>query len=352
MKKLLALILALCMILALAACGQQAASPAPAATEAPAAAPAGNDSAPTPVDSAPAPAASGLTDADITKDLTIIVPSGAGGATDIAIRAFVEFFKDHWPTNVNVINIGGAGGSAAYNELKNYDNDGYTITVAMASYPMNLAIGTFAGEYTWDTWEPICGLFSGYFSLCVRSDSPINTFEEFVNEVKTNPNFKYGLYSNSPATGIRLVLEDYTGVKFNAIDVAEDAKATELLAGRVDAVADFFSQQNIYVKSGDFRCLGIFVGDRLAEFPDIPTMKEQGVDYDITTQIMGLIAPQGTPQEMVDYICQKVQETYEQEEGLKPKYDELYYESLFMNSADYTEFVQGLIDNYDKFING
>ena len=210
MKKLLALILALCMILALAACGQQAASPAPAATEAPAAVPAGNDSAPTPVDSAPAPAASGL---------TIIVPSGAGGATDIAVRAFVEFFKDHWPTNVNVINIGGAGGSAAYNELKNYDNDGYTITVAMASYPMNLAIGTFAGEYTWDTWEPICGLFSGYFSLCVRSDSPINTFEEFVNEVKTNPNFKYGLYSNSPATGIRLVLEDYTGVNFNAIAV-------------------------------------------------------------------------------------------------------------------------------------
>ena len=94
------------------------------------------------------------------------------------------------------------------------------------------------------------------------------------------------------------------------------------------------------------------MGDRLAEFPDIPTMKEQGVDYDITTQIMGLIAPQGTPQEMVDYICQKVQETYEQEEGLKPKYDELYYESLFMNSADYTVFVQGLIDNYDKFING
>ena len=133
MKKFLALILALCMILALAACGQQAASPAPAATEAPAAAPAGNDSAPPPVDSAPAPAASGLTDADITKDLTIIIPSGAGGATDIAVRAFVEFFKDHWPTNVNVINIGGAGGSAAYNELKNYDNDGYVDKMTMVS---------------------------------------------------------------------------------------------------------------------------------------------------------------------------------------------------------------------------
>ncbi len=328
------------MVFALCACGQKAApAEAPAATpaEAPAEAPV---------------EAQGLTDADITKDLTIIVPSGAGGATDIAVRAFVEFFKDHWPTNVNVINIGGAGGSAAYNELKNYEADGYTITVAMASYPMNLAIGTFAGDYTWDTWEPVSGLFSGYFSLCVRSDSDVMTFDDFVERVKTDPSFKYGLYSNSPATGIKLVLEDYTGTSFNAIDVAEDAKATELLAGRVDAVADFFSQQNIYVKSGDFRCLGIFVNDRLAEFPDIPTMKEQGVDYDITTQIMGLIAPKGTPAEMVEYIDQKVRETYEQEEELQPKYDSLYYESLYMNSADYTEFVQGLIDTYDKFING
>ena len=81
-------------------------------------------------------------------------------------------------------------------------------------------------------------------------------------------------------------------------------------------------------------------------------MKEQGVDYDVTTQIMGLIAPQGTPAEMVEYISAKVRETYEQEEGLQPKYDQLYYESLYMDSAEYTAFVQGLIDDYDRFING
>lgn len=342
MKKIIALFLILALACSLVACSSE---PNPDTSD-------GSETQSGGQSSSDSGVSSGITDADITKDLTIIVPSGAGGATDIAIRAFVEYFKDHWPTNVNVINIGGAGGSAAYNELKNYDNDGYTISVAMASYPMNLAINTFAGEYTWDTFEPICGLFSGYFSLCVRSDSDIQTFEDFVNAVKTNPNFKYGLYSNSPATGILLVLEDYTGTTFNAIDVAEDAKATELLAGRVDAVADFFSQQNIYVKSGDFRCLGIFTSERLEEFPDIPTMKELGVDYDITTQIMGLIAPDGTPQEMVDYICQKVKETYEQESELQSKYNELYYESLFMESKEYTDFVQGLIDDYDKFING
>lgn len=348
MKKFAALFLALSLLLTLAACSGQ--------TEAPSKENEPNVNEQTGGETPSTPDASstdvGITDEDITKDLTIIVPSGAGGATDIAVRAFVEFFKDHWPTNVNVINIAGAGGSAAYNELKSYENDGYTISIAMASYPMNLAINTFAGEYTWDTFEPICGMFSGYFSLCVRSDSDIQTFDDFVNEVKNNPDFKYGLYSNSPATGIRLVLEDYTGTSFNAIDVAEDAKATELLAGRVDAVADFFSQQNIYVKSNDFRCLGIFVSERLAEFPDIPTMKELGVDYDITTQIMGMIAPDGTPQEMVDYICRKVRETYEEEPELQKKYDELYYESLFMESAEYKEFVQQLIDDYDKFING
>jgi len=285
-----------------------------------------------------------------TKDLTIIVGSGAGGATDIAMRVFVKYFQKHFPTRVNVINIGGAGGSVAIAELQKRQNDGYTLLTQLSSMPLNHAIGTFT--FTWEDFEPISGLFSGFMTTVVRSDSDIKTFSDFAKRVKEDKSFRYGVFTNSPSTGILLVLEDYLGVKLNVIDIPESGKQTELLAGRLDGTSDFFAQMKPFIDSGDFRSLGVFVPERLDNYPDIPTFEEMGVDYEITNMMMGLFAPKGTPKEIVSYIDSKIKETYEQEPNLLKELNDLAYFPQYMNSQDYIKWLDPVFKDYVRFIEG
>jgi len=283
-----------------------------------------------------------------TKELTIIVGSGAGGATDIAMRVFVKYFQKHFPTAVNVINIGGAGGSVAIAELNKRPVDGYTVLTQLSSMPLNHAIGTFS--YTWEDFEPISGLFSGFMTTVVRSDSDIKTFADFAKRVKEDKSFRYGVFTNSPSTGILLVLEDYLKVKMNVIDIPETGKQTELLAGRLDGTSDFFAQMKPFIDSGDFRSLGVFVPERLKAYPDIPTFKEMGMDYSITTMMMGLLAPKGTPQEIVDFIDNAVRETYEQEPGLLDDLNNLAYFPQYMDSKEYIGWLEPVFKDYVRFV--
>ncbi|MDR1518870.1 MAG: tripartite tricarboxylate transporter substrate binding protein [Planctomycetota bacterium] len=280
-----------------------------------------------------------------TRDLTVIIPSGAGGATDIAFRSFTKHFQKHFKKSVNIINIGGAGGSVGYNEfLKENDMSGHTLVTQLASMPLNYAIGTF--NYTRRDFAPVCSVFSGYMTLCVRNDSPIKTFDDFKKSIKSNPDFRYGVFSNSPSTGVLLALEDSLGMKFKVIDIPEVGKQSELLAGRLEASSDFFAQMKPFIDSGDFRSLGVFHHERLPAYPDIPTFKEMGVDYSITDQIIGLFADKGTPSEIIAYIDKAVRETFAQEPELTKDFENLGYIGNYKSTDDYIAWLDNIFSDF------
>lgn len=281
------------------------------------------------------------------KPITLLITFEAGGTTDVATRLFVKYWQKNLPENVNVINIDGAGGNVGIAEAKKQKGDGYYLVVQSAPFAMNAALGT--ANFTWEDFEPISLYFESYMALCVRSDSEYQTFDDFKKAVEEDPaNMKYGVYAGSPMMSTLLALQDYTQAQFNVVDIPK-TKATELLAGRVDAYCDAFAQMKSYIDSGDFRCLGVFAPERLAEYPDIPTMKEMGVDYIITEQKYGMWAPKGTPDEILDYLNESIKKTYEDPEFAE-ELSKMCFVPVYTTRAEYTDWLTSIYTKFSEFV--
>lgn len=281
------------------------------------------------------------------KPITLLITFEAGGTTDVATRLFVKYWQKNLPENVNVINIDGAGGNVGIAEAKKQAGDGYYLVVQSAPFAMNAALGT--ANFSWEDFEPISLFFESYMALCVRSDSPYQTFEDFTAAMKKDPqSLKYGVYAGSPMMSTLLALQDHTKTQFNVVDIPK-TKATELLAGRVDAYCDAFAQMKSYIDSGDFRCLGVFAPERLSDYPDIPVMKEFGVDYMITEQKYGMWAPKGTPAEILEYLNSTIKATYEDPEFAK-ELGKMCFVPTYTTREEYENWLKNIYADFADFV--
>lgn len=281
------------------------------------------------------------------KPITLLITFEAGGTTDVATRLFVKYWQKNLPVNVNVINIDGAGGNVGIAEAKKQAADGYYLVVQSAPFAMNSALGT--ANFTWEDFEPISLFFESYMALCVRSDSSYNTFEDFTDAVKSDPEaLRYGVYAGSPMMSTLLALQDYTKTSFHVVDIPK-TKATELLAGRVDAYCDAFAQMKSYIDSGDFRCLGVFAPERLKDYPDIPTMKELGVDYVITEQKYGMWAPKGTPEDILEYLNSTIEATYEDPE-FADELSKMCFVPTYTTRDEYENWLNNIYSTFADFV--
>lgn len=281
------------------------------------------------------------------KPITLLITFEAGGTTDVATRLFVKYWQKNLPVNVNVINIAGAGGNIGIAEAKTQNNDGYYLVVQSGPFAMNAALGT--ANFTWTDFEQVSLFFESYMALCVRADSEYQTFEDFKNAIQKDPKqIRYGVYAGSPMMSTMITLQDYLGVKLNVKDLPQ-TKATELLAGRVDAYCDAFAQMKAYIDSGDFRCLGVFAPQRLEDYPNIPTMKELGIDYILTEQKYGIWAPKGTPIEILEYLNDTIKKTYEDPE-LAQELKKMCFTPIYTTREEYITWLDKIYTDFANFM--
>lgn len=332
-RSALCLLLALAMVLGLTACGGPAAeSTPPDKSEAPAA----QSQAPAPADDYP------------SKDITVLVTFEAGGTTDVAVRTFVKHIQKYVPVTINVLNISGSGGNVGLAEAVQQDPDGYYFVIQSGPFPMNAALGNVT--YTYEDFDHVSMMFQSYMALAVRADSQYETFDDFkaAATAAEDGTFKYGVYAGSPMVSTRLALEDALDTHFHIIDL-DSSKSTELLAGRVEAYCDAYAQLKPYVESGDFRILGVFADERMAQDPDIPTFKEMGVDYIITQQCYGMWAPKGTDPAVLDYMNDAIKQAYEDPE-LQAEMDGLGYAARYTTRAEYTQWLEDIYSSFAEFV--
>ncbi len=294
---------------------------------------------------------SGLAFADAdypSRDITVLVTFEAGGTTDVAVRTFVKYIQKYIPVNINVLNISGSGGNVGLAEAVQQAPDGYYFVIQSGPFPMNAALGNVV--YTYEDFEAVSMMFQSYMALAVRADSDYQTFDDFkaAAQAADPGTFKYGVYAGSPMVSTRLTLEDALGVQFHIIDL-DKAKSTELLAGRIEAYCDAYAQLKPYVESGDFRILGVFADERLEKDPEIPTMKEMGIDYIITEQCYGMWAPKGTPSDILDYMNNAIRQAYEDPE-LQAEMDSLGYAARCTTREEYSEWLENIYTSFAEFV--
>jgi len=227
--------------------------------------------------------------------VNFIIPVAVGGGTDLTFRALSEAAKPHLDRNIVVHNLTGAGGAIG-------------LTQAATKAPTGLNINSYTSEiFTLPIFQPV--LFSGKdfkpvilvnedpACLVVPADSPLDTLEKFIAAAKAKPgqisvgNSGFGNIWHLSASafaqkaGIELLQIPYTGA-------APTVQA--VLGGHIQAFVASPPEVATYVEGGKMKILAVMADKRSAKFPDVPTLKEKGIDLSIGTwRAIGV--PSATP---------------------------------------------------------
>jgi tripartite-type tricarboxylate transporter receptor subunit TctC len=234
-----------------------------------------------------------------TKEVQIIIPYASGGATDLIFRALAATTGKYLGKAVIVVNRPGGGGAVGCTEAAQAKPDGYTLVSAIT--PLTILPHQVKTAFTYKSFEPVINVVRDPGMFLVRSDAPWKSLKEFLDYAKKNPDMI--TVGNSGAGGgvhlIALAFEKTAGVKFNHIPFAGGGPSvTALLGGHINAVSVSPPEGIEHVKAGKLKIIALFAEKRFELFPDVPTVKEQGVDF-VMGQWRGLAAPKGTPPDVI-----------------------------------------------------
>ena len=227
------------------------------------------------------------------RPITFICPWPAGGTADATMRALCVAAARQLGQPVVLENRAGAAGMLGLKAMASARADGYTI----GQIPISITRFSQLGSVQLDPLKELTYLArtSGQtFGVAVRADAPWKTLKDFVADAKARPGrITYGSAGVGGATHVGM--EEFAmvaGVEFNHIPYKGGAPALQdLLGGQVDAVADSSSWAP-HVKAGKLRLLATWGEKRTLDFPDVPTLREQGFDV-VVDAPNGIGAPKG-----------------------------------------------------------
>lgn len=331
MKKILALALAAAMSLTLVACGG---SKTPAASGS--ASSGGSSSAET-------------VDFPGNKQVSLIVPYSAGGASDTVARIYASELEQSLGTSIVVSNVTGASGAIGLEQVRNSNPDGYTIAYMPVESTMLKALGFT--DLSTDDFRFIGRAMTIPAAVTVRADAPWDTFEDFVNYAKEHPGeIQVGNSGTGSIWHIAAAsIEKECGVQFTHVpfDGAAPAVAA-LLGGNIQAVTVSPSEVKNNVDSGDFKVLCVLGESRSSVVPDVPTAQELGID--ITIQGWGGFAvPKDTPQAVID-ILEEASETAINSDSVKKTLADRGYEHAYLSGSDMDQKASEELAYYSELI--
>jgi tripartite-type tricarboxylate transporter receptor subunit TctC len=232
------------------------------------------------------------------RGITLIVPYGAGGGTDVTARLLAKDMEAVLGKPVTVHNLAGGGGWIGWGALAQAQPDGYTL--GYLNVPSMYA-GYLDRQYnrkeTLDSFTPLMNHVIDYNVWAVAAASPYRQVRDVVEAAKKEPEkvtvTAYGAGSDDHL-GI-LAVQAKGGVKFGVVHhrSTADAKA-QALGGHVHVLGANISEVAEEVKSGQLRLLGIMSKERSKFLPDAPTFREQGFDI-LMSVSRGVAAPANLP---------------------------------------------------------
>ncbi len=232
------------------------------------------------------------------KAITLVVHAAAGGGSDIFARTLAATFEKEklLPQPVVVENKAGGSGAIAFAYVAGKKADPYFMLTAVTSFLTTPMQGL--SEVSYKDFTPLANFAFDEYMLMVKTDSKYKSMKELIDDAKTKPakTITAGGTQLGSADSICIYLiEKATGVKFNFIVFNSGGEVnTALLGGHIDIAVTNPGEALELAKGNKVRNLGVFAEKRLAGAPDVPTMKEQGIDATYV-QNRGLVAPGNIP---------------------------------------------------------
>ena len=240
-----------------------------------------------------------------TRPIQFICPWGAGGGTDRVARMLAILLEKDLGQPVTVVNRTGGGGAVGHTAGATATPDGHTLTIVTVEIIMMHWMGLAKVDYR--DFKPVGLVNVDPAGVNVRADAPWKTVRELLDYAKANPGKlkatgtgKGGIWDLARAGMLKAA-----GIPTDAIPWVPSEGAApglaELVAGGVQVVTCSLPEARSMIEAKKVRALAI-MGDKRSEiFPDVPTLKEQGIPYSIGTW-RGVGVPKGTPDEIVKIL--------------------------------------------------
>lgn len=276
--------------------------------------------------------------------LTITCPPGAGGGTDLLLRAMAPAMEEYLGVPVSVVNKPGGGYAIGYAAAAKDPADGSSIVVAVSEL---LGLPYVADiDFNYLDFEPICNFNSTYGALSVNTSASYGTMEEFVKYCKDNP--KTVRIGNSGIGGVWHILAasfaQEAGLEVVHVPFDGGGPAAVALAGNnVEAVPVSAQEVQTYVEGGMVKILCSFSPERLPELPDVPTAAECGYPNSQMTVFRGFLAPKGTSQDIISMIDAATRYALE-DEDVKEFMAAQNYTNNYMNAEE----LKAMLDREDS----
>jgi tripartite-type tricarboxylate transporter receptor subunit TctC len=228
-----------------------------------------------------------------------------GGNVDIIARLLGNEMAKGLGQSIIVEAKPGVAGSLAAETVARSDPDGYTLLVLPSAHPAHGALSKNVSYKVVDDFEWISVASFYPFLICVRADSPFRTLAQLIDAARKDPGaLKYGSAGVGSIlhTTVELIAND-TKTKFLHIPYRGEAPAiTALLQGEIDFIAATSGPISPRVRSGEFRALAVTSKTRWRDFPDVPTVEEQGIPGFEVISWTGLAGPAKLPKPIVDRL--------------------------------------------------
>jgi len=238
-----------------------------------------------------------------SKPIRIVVPFPAGGATDIMARAAAQKMTEAWGQSVVVDNRPGAAGNIGAELVARSPNDGYTMLMGtVGTHAINASLYAKMPYDHVKDFAPVMLVAAVPNVLVVHPSVPANSVAELVAYGKANPG-KLNFASSGSGTSIHLSGELFkvsTGLTMQHVPYKGSAPAlTDLVGGQVQLMFDNLPPSLPHIKAGRLRALAVTTAARASALPDVPTVAESGLPGFEASSWFGLLAPAGTPADVV-----------------------------------------------------
>jgi tripartite-type tricarboxylate transporter receptor subunit TctC len=259
----------------------------------------------------------GLADDYPARPIRVVVGFSAGSGADISARVVGQRMGQILGQQIVVENKTGAGSSLAAEQVARAPKDGYTLLMATIANVINAVVNPNLSFDFRKDFAPVVRLTTTPNILVVHPSVGVKSVKELIDLAKAKPD-QLSFASSGVATGTHLAAELFkvmTGVKMVHVPYAGSPQAvTDLLAGRVQV---FFSPASTvlqHVREGKLVALASTEAKRAALAPDLPTMGEAGLPGFESGLWFGLVAPSGTPKEIIDKLARAGNEALKADE--------------------------------------
>jgi len=240
-----------------------------------------------------------------SKQIETVVHTGPGGGSDLLARAIAELLQKEKLVSqrLQVVNKSGGGSAVAMSYLAEKKGETHTIgffTGVWVTNPLTAAEATV----TIKDLTPIVRLVLEPAVIAVKADSPYKNVKDFIDAAKKTP--KQLSQSGGSVTSrdnlMRLLIQKATGAQWNFISFPSGGeRLSNLLGGHVQIMVIEPQEAGEQIRAGNLRVIAALGEKRLASLPNVPTLKEQGIDVPLIPQARGVVVPPGVPQEVVQY---------------------------------------------------